>query len=193
MNLLLGIMVTLALIIVVPNVFGIQTRAVLSGSMEPALPTGSMVFVFPEDAEKIKLGTPVSFVLDDQGTVVTHRVVEIDTANREFTVKGDANETADANPVQWDNVIGVVRFYIPYLGYFLELLLTTQGKVIALTVILAVIILVLLLGEEKVQVQEPIPPVQDKVQMTEKKQVYSRKNRYVPRYTRDGGGDDNGI
>jgi len=37
-----------------------------------------------------------------------------------YTVKGDANEEADAEKVPRENVIGKVLFSIPFLGYTLD-------------------------------------------------------------------------
>ena len=157
-NILLTLLVIIALVIVVPNIFGVKTCAVLSGSMEPAIPTGSMVFTVPVEGEEIREGDPVTYVLNKKGTLSTHRVVEIDDANRQLIVKGDANDANDPNPVLWDNVVGVVRFQIPLLGYILGFVLTTPGKIIAATVIVALIILIALCGGKeraKNKKQEP--------------------------------------
>lgn len=35
----------------------------------------------------------------------------------QFITKGDANDTADAFPVSEDQVIGITKHYIPYIGY----------------------------------------------------------------------------
>ena len=43
-------------------------------------------------------------------------MVNIDSQNRTFTTKGDANNTADPAPVSWENVIGKVILGIPWAG-----------------------------------------------------------------------------
>lgn len=149
MDVLLAVMVITALAIVIPNLFGIKTLAVLSGSMEPNIHVGSMVYAVPTEPENIGPGDPISFVLNEQGTVVTHRVVEADRQSRHFIVRGDANNTDDAKPVLYENVIGIVRLHIPMLGYVLGFVLTTRGKIIIGTVIVALILITLLIGSEE--------------------------------------------
>ena len=148
-DVLLAIAVLTALVIVLPNLFGVRTLAVLTGSMHPNYPVGSMVFVAPEAPENINPGDPISFVLDRSGNIVTHRVVEADREARSFITRGDANDVNDGAPVLYDNVLGVVRFHIPMLGYILGFVLTTSGKIIAATVIISLIILTMLFSSDK--------------------------------------------
>lgn len=170
-NLILIILTTAALAIVLPNIFGIKTMAVLSGSMEPAYPTGSMVYAQPVSMEDIQKGDVISFALNSRGTVATHRVVEVDKENKLFTVKGDANQANDANPVSYENVIGVVKFSVPMMGYILGFVITTSGKIIAGTVIIAAVILILLFSKSEEQEEKK-----------KKKYVYSQDRRYTPRH-----------
>lgn len=218
-NIILFFLGAAALGIVVPNLLGISTMAVLSGSMEPAYATGSLVYVVPTEAEEIKEGDVISFILNSQGIVVTHRVVEVDKNNERFYVKGDANQSKDANPVQFSNVLGVVRFCVPMMGYALSYLLTVGGKIIAGTVIIALILMTMLFdGDgEKEQLEElsendrvsrqrrnnryaaeyvakkrhatmytakknVSKEYSAKRKTKNEKNVYSKQNRYVPRY-----------
>lgn len=138
---MLTIALIVALVIVVPNLVGFKTLTVLSGSMAPKYPTGSMVFVKETEPEQIQVGDVVSYVLNERGTISTHRVVEHDSENRIFITKGDANDSNDPKPLVYENVVGVVKFSIPLLGYILSFVLTTQGKIIAGTILVALIIL----------------------------------------------------
>ncbi|MDR1927675.1 MAG: signal peptidase I [Oscillospiraceae bacterium] len=115
-----GLIALLALVAVaaaVCKLAGVQLRAVLTGSMEPDLPVGSLLVIVPVAPEKIGIGDDVAYYLAGaaEKTVVTHRVVGIDTARRMLATKGVANTSTDP-PVPYEDVTGVVRLRIPWLG-----------------------------------------------------------------------------
>lgn len=111
----------------VPEVIGAsESYVVQSGSMEPALQTGSVIFVYETQPENIEEGDIIVYDLRGENRkVTTHRVVEV---NRDdglaFRTKGDANEEADPYVVPAQSVIGEVPVIgplgvpatIPYLG-----------------------------------------------------------------------------
>lgn len=103
---LVAIVVIIALLLVGARVFGLQVYAVLSGSMEPTYHVGSIIYVKSVDPSEIKVGDPITFVMNEQLTVATHRVVRIDTENSAFYTKGDANDDPDAAPVHFNNLLG---------------------------------------------------------------------------------------
>jgi len=144
LNIAIAVMLLLIALVVGPKLLGVQMRAVLTGSMEPELPVGSLVVAVPTPFEKVKVGDDVTYVLNKDLKVVTHRVIAKDEGNRMITTKGVANNTSDA-PTRYDNVLGVVRLHVPLVGYPLLWLSTTQGKVISV-VALAAILLILLLA-----------------------------------------------
>lgn len=131
----------LALILVGIRLVGITPYAVLSGSMEPALPVGALLFVQKTEFDQIQVGDIITFVQNAELEVATHRVVAVDSAARRLTTKGDANDTIDGSPVQEANLVGVVVFCIPKVGYFLNGITTVPGVYFA-----AAGVLVLLLG-----------------------------------------------
>lgn len=71
--------------------------------------------------------------------------IYIDSALKEpmyyFTTKGDANAYIDAEPVYHENVQGVPVFSLPYLGYFAHWLQMPQGRILGVSMALAVAIL----------------------------------------------------
>lgn len=117
----------LALVLVGIRLFGITPYAVLSGSMEPALPVGSLLFVQKTEFDQIQVGDIVTFVQNAELTIATHRVVSVDSAARCLTTKGDANTIIDGSPVREANLVGVVVLCIPGLGYFLDGITTAPG------------------------------------------------------------------
>ena len=80
----------------------------------------------------MKVGDPITFVLNEDLVVATHRVVKIDSENRHFITKGDANETEDAAPVHFNNLIGVPVFAIPLLGYVSAYIQSPPGMYVAI-------------------------------------------------------------
>ena len=116
-NTVLGLMLVMALVLLIPGLFGIRPYVVYSGSMEPGIPTGAVVFSREEDFSP-KEGDIITFRVND--TVVTHRVIE--NRNGICTTKGDANKTADPVSVEQSQIIGRVVFHLPYLGYVIHFL-----------------------------------------------------------------------
>ena len=134
---------------VVPNLMGMQAYNVISGSMEPEIPVGSLVLVKKCDAEELQTGDVIAFY--SNGTVVTHRLVEIDSEKKELTTKGDANSSVDFRPVPYADVIGRVEKHIPVLGA-LEQFLTGGGKKYLIMILAAGVVFSLLAGQLKSEV-----------------------------------------
>jgi len=93
--------------------------SIVSGSMEPAVPAGGLVFVVSEKQNNIKEGDIITYFVND--AIVTHRVIEVTNQNNQneigsFITKGDANNTNDS-PVAYENVIGRVLFVMPAITF----------------------------------------------------------------------------
>ena len=96
----------------------IEVKIVKSGSMEPAIPTGSLVIVRP--VAVYKKGDVITFGKDTKTDIpTTHRVISLNDDGT-FTTKGDANEEEDQAPVLRKDVIGKVMFHVPGAGYVLD-------------------------------------------------------------------------
>ncbi|MEE1196602.1 MAG: signal peptidase I [Lachnospiraceae bacterium] len=109
----------LALINLMPRFFGIRPFVVLSGSMEPEISTGAVVFVDTRAApEQMHVGDVITYQLN--GTNITHRIVA-ETVSA-VTTKGDANEQADFSPVPRASILGLVLFAIPFLGFIYSII-----------------------------------------------------------------------
>lgn len=108
-----------------PRAFGRQTLVVRSGSMEPAIPTGSVVVVRPVRPETLRIGDVITFERSDGDVaVVTHRIVDVLRSGPSpiFQTQGDANAAPDPMPVQYRNQGWLVTAVVPYAGYFLNAL-----------------------------------------------------------------------
>ncbi len=135
-TILVAIVFVFAVILVGMRLFGYQLYTVMSGSMEPTYHVGSLIYVKQMDPADIKENDVITFVADDNGTVVTHRVVSImnEKGTLRFRTKGDANTVDDAQLVHEKNVLGEPRFQIPLLGYLAFYIQHPPGLYIAIVV-----------------------------------------------------------
>ena len=132
----------------VPSVLGYSSFRVLSGSMEPLIPTDSMIVVKKTPVSEISPGDIISFYSSDPtlgGAVNTHRVVSVEQAGGVyvFTTKGDANVVADEYTTTGNEVIGVVVFTSLLLGKLVHLL---SNPIVFIPVIMVPLALLLVLN-----------------------------------------------
>lgn len=118
---LLGLVILLALAtVVIPKATGATPLAILTSSMEPALPPGTLIIVKPTPAEDVHIGDVVTYQFrSGDPAVVTHRVIEIKDSSaggRTFVTQGDNNANPDTAMVP-EQLRGVVWYSIPYLGW----------------------------------------------------------------------------
>lgn len=138
------VFVSLAVCLVGIRAFGYTPYSVISGSMEPVYRTGSLVFVKNVPYQSIKTGDAISFVLDKNLTVATHRVIDISDDGEYFYTKGDANSSPDPSPVYYKNIIGKATFSIPFLGYFAMWISSMTVKICIASVILVLLVVSML-------------------------------------------------
>lgn len=96
---------------------GICPYAVLSGSMEPEIETGGMVFTDTKNRLP-ETGDVITYKVND--VMVTHRVLRMEQGA--YITKGDANQWEDVNPVLPSQIVGTVCFSIPLLGFIVTFL-----------------------------------------------------------------------
>ena len=160
------LLVIVVILLVGVRLFGIQPYTVLSGSMEPKYPVGSLIYVKAVDPLTLKEKDPVTFMLNPT-TVATHRIVEVipdeeDPTVVRFRTKGDNNDDVDANLVHSNNVIGKPIFCVPYLGYVANYVQHPPGKYVALGICMVLLASVILpvIGRsdtKEAQAEEPKP------------------------------------
>ena len=129
---LVVLVVIFAVFLMGSRLVGLQVYHVISPSMEPTYSVGDLIYVKEVDPDSVKVGDPITFVLNEELVVATHRVVSIDSENRQFTTKGDANSTEDAAPVHFNNLIGVPVFSVPLLGYVSVYIQNPPGMYVAI-------------------------------------------------------------
>lgn len=128
---LLGTLILLAIIasclmIVVPQSRGYDVYHVVSGSMAPEIPIGSIVYVQSIKPKDVQAGDVIVF--QSGKSIITHRVIKNYLIEGEFSTKGDANPSEDETRVDYGNLLGIVTRHYPYLGELLVFYSTGVGK-----------------------------------------------------------------
>lgn len=121
-----GIWLLIALVVllfatIIAQLFGIHRYLVVSGSMEPSLYAGDIVFVNTNiDFEDVEIGDVIIF--KHRGMNIIHRVIETMTINEKtyFKTKGDANKFDDGFVVSTENFSGKALFHIDKIGYAVD-------------------------------------------------------------------------
>lgn len=134
---ILSIIVLLAVLAVylpisIPSLFGIDAYSVISESMEPTINVGSLVYTKDVDPSELDTGDIITFKQPEAETPVTHRVMENHPYERELITKGDANEDVDVRPVSYDDIIGEVKWCVPYYGMIADAASGTIGRIAGL-------------------------------------------------------------
>lgn len=165
------VVVILAVLLAGVRLIGFQVFAVLSGSMEPVYPTGSLIYVQSVDPFELEAGDDITFLLD-QDTVATHRIIEVvpdenDPTVVRFRTQGVANDVPDGSLVHYRNVIGSPVFSIPMLGYLASYIQNPPGTYVAISA--GAILLVLVFLPDIFAKDEDEPP-----KKTRKKGKYER-------------------
>jgi signal peptidase len=119
---LLALTILLGLVVVgIPAVTGAQPLTVLTSSMEPRFPPGTLVIIRPVEEQAIMVGDIITYQIESgKPGVVTHRVVGLTTGgdgSHVFTTKGDNNDAADPKLVRPVQVQGRLWYSVPWIGY----------------------------------------------------------------------------
>ena len=144
-NVLTTLIIFFGLVLAGLYILGIKPYIVLSGSMEPTITTGSLSFINSRvKYENIKEKDIIAFKAGD-GTLVTHRVVEI--TEEGFQTQGDGNKQRDGVTITKKNFVGKNIFSIPKIGYLVKTVQSTKGKIIYGTIIVLLFVAAFLFGE----------------------------------------------
>ena len=130
---LTGLVILIALLKIIPVFFGYQSFVVLSGSMEPTLPIGSVVYI--DSHNKLPDVGDIAAYQVSESVRVTHRIVDV--AEDGYIFQGDANSAPDFNTVSRQQIIGAYAFHIPILGYILSVF---HGWMAVVTLIVLIVI-----------------------------------------------------
>lgn len=110
--------ILLAVVSLISGLFTYIALAIGSNLMIPTFAKGDMVIIKKvKNVNEIKVGNIVAY--HNEGKTVVHRAVKIYKLNGSWTLhtKGDANNSIDAVDIKKENIVGVVKYEIKYLGY----------------------------------------------------------------------------
>ena len=115
-----SLVLILLIILLVSGAFKYSLSAIASDSMYPKIKKGDAVLLSKpskKDLDNLKEGMVIAY--EDNGEVVTHRILSIEKNGEEENIitKGDNNSTKDVTKKKKDDIIGIVVFRIPYIGY----------------------------------------------------------------------------
>ncbi|MBC3763133.1 signal peptidase I [Quadrisphaera oryzae] len=126
---LVAVLAALGAAVVVPRAAGATPLVVLTGSMAPGIPPGSVAVVRPVDPASLHVGDVVTYEVAGGGALVTHRVVGTGhdaSGALQLTTRGDANDDDDPL-VPASAVRGELWYSVPWVGYASDLLRGSAG------------------------------------------------------------------
>jgi signal peptidase I len=135
---LLLVLTGVAVLVVLPRATHGTALSVLTGSMSPDIPVGSLVLDRPVDTRSLHVGDIATYQeAPGENIYITHRIVAINTTptGTTFTFKGDANRGPDVNAVPAAAVRGKVWFHVPYLGTVRDTLESGGGRMLVLALV----------------------------------------------------------
>lgn len=138
-----------ALFSVLPMFFGNRTLVILSGSMEPTIPTGGIVLAQPVPSRSLEIGDIIVYSPGAESQIpIVHRIISISErrGTRYYTTRGDANPSADVAEVALPATAWRVTFSAPLVGYLIAWAASPPG--IFLLIVLPLIGLVILTAWE---------------------------------------------
>lgn len=111
------ILVVIYLLVFIPTIWGQRPLVVISGSMEPTLNVGGILYYHRKNINDFKINDIVVYQLNDH--IISHRVYDI--TNNGIIAKGDANETYDDLLITKDKILGGgTNWCIPFIGYYTD-------------------------------------------------------------------------
>ena len=133
---LLLIIALLLILTVLPGFGGYKVLIVQSGSMEPAIKTGSLIIIKSADDYQVNDIITFNQFPDRNDASTTHRIISIDKDNDQlkYQTKGDANNSPDAAPINKNQIWGKTIAALPYLGYGVAAARTKLGFMIIILV-----------------------------------------------------------
>ncbi len=115
-----GLVIGLALLLSAPTIAGYRTLTVLSGSMAPTLPVGSIVLSDAIPAAHAQPGQIITFSDPTRGgELVSHRLLRMSVHKNtaHMVTRGDANGASEEWSVPANGIIGRVEYRVPFVGY----------------------------------------------------------------------------
>lgn len=168
-----------------PNFMGYSLFRVMTGSMEPTMPTNSLIIVKRVSPSELTVGDVISFYSRDPellGAINTHRITEVEVLDGKyvFKTKGDANYQADVYSVSQADVIGKVIYCSVLMGKIVRLL--SNPLIFAPVIIIPLVIMLCrslwdgVTLAKKIAREEEEAAVREAVEMIRQKQAQQKSS-----------------
>lgn len=126
------ILIIIYLIIFIPVLWGKKPLVIISGSMEPILKVGGILYYEKINLNDFKKDDILVYQLNEH--IVSHRIVNINEYG--FETKGDNNNSNDSYIVDKNNVIGRGNNWsIPYIGYYADFIYNHKYLLIVMIIL----------------------------------------------------------
>ena len=130
--LLITIIISALLLLLTPRLMGANLLVVVSQSMEPTIPMGSIVVSYPKAVDEIEVGDVITFSVAELGgetVYVTHRVVEVieNSTDVRYRTQGDGVNEPDMVLIAPDQIVGRMWFNLPLVGYLVAFIRSPLG------------------------------------------------------------------
>ncbi|MBB5642693.1 signal peptidase I [Cryobacterium roopkundense] len=118
---LLLVIALAVMLIVVPKATGSIPLTVLTSSMEPGFPPGTLIIVRPVDPSDLRLGDVITYQMQSgKPGVITHRIMAINSSSAgdlTFVLQGDNNSEPDLEEVLAEQIQGRLWYSVPFIGF----------------------------------------------------------------------------
>lgn len=129
------ILLIIYLLIFVPSLWGQKPLVVISGSMEPTLKVGGILYYEKINIDEFDEGDILVYQTKEH--IISHRIVDINENG--FITKGDINNSVDNYLINNEQILGKgTNWSIPFIGYYADYI---YGHKYLLYISLGVIIL----------------------------------------------------
>lgn len=129
---LLYLLISIYLIIFIPSIWGEKPLVILSGSMEPILKVGGILYYKQENINNFKEGDVLVYQLNDH--TISHRIVKV--LDDSFITKGDNNKSIDTYEVLSYQILGKgTNWSIPYIGYYADFIYNHKYLLIVMIIL----------------------------------------------------------
>lgn len=135
----LGAGLGLATLTALATLTGVRSYDVLSGSMEPAIGVGSVVWAEPMNPAEARVGDVITFTdPSDDARLITHRLrsMRVEAGVAHVTTQGDANPAPERWTVPATEQIGRVAYVTPQLGHARQWVADWGLRLLALAIFL---------------------------------------------------------
>lgn len=148
-NIILTVLILVIGAIIILHFVGYPAYVVKTASMEPEIHQGSMVWIkeFKNEEQKTALEVGDVITYNAGSETVTHKIIEVDFDNFQVKTQGINGDNPIIETIKLNNIIGIVVFTIPVIGYLMNIYVL----IIAILLILLAMIISAFIKQSKKQ------------------------------------------